>query len=111
MDRLLAGDFAPGWVGIRMTVGDTMMGGTTNFEGKRLVFSAGDMFAGKYDATHEYVVRLYDDGGLLMESKLDPTGMNYYALDADPEARFYRVEVYDYTLNQYVAVGNPIWNG
>lgn len=111
MDRLLAGDFAPGWVGIRMTVGDTLMGGTTSFEGQRLVFSAGDMFAGKYDASHEYVVRLYDDGGLLMESELDPTGMNYYALDADPEARFYRVEVYDLTLDQYVAVGNPIWNG
>lgn len=111
MDRLLAGDFAPGWVGIRMTVGDTMMGGTTNFEGQRLVFSAGDMFAGKYDATHEYVIRLYDDGGLLMESALDPTGMSYYAIDADPEARFYRVEVFDLTLNQYVAVGNPIWNG
>lgn len=111
MDCLLSSDFAPGWVGIRMTVGDTMMGGTTNFEGQRLVISAGDMFAGKYDATHEYVVRLYDDGGLLMESKLDPTGMNYYAVDADPGARFYRVEVYDLTLDQYVAVGNPIWNG
>lgn len=111
MERLMTGDFAPGWVGIRMTVGDTMMGGTTNFEGQRLVFSAGDMFAAKYDATHEYVIRLYDDGGLLMESALDPTGMSYYAIDTDPEARFYRVEVFDLTLNQYVAVGNPIWNG
>jgi len=110
MDCLLTGNFAPGWVGVRMMVGDTMMGGTTSFEGQRLVFSAGEMFAGKYDATHKYVVRLYDDSGLLMESALDPTGTNYYALDADPEARFYRVEVYDCTLDQYVAVGNPIWN-
>ena len=46
-----------------------------------------------------------------MESALDPTGMSYYAIDTDPEARFYRVEVFDLTLNQYVAVGNPIWNG
>ncbi|MBR2311393.1 MAG: hypothetical protein IKA47_12840 [Oscillospiraceae bacterium] len=111
MERLMTGDFAPGWVGIRMQIGDATMGGTTNFEGQRLVFSAGDMFAAKYDATHEYVIRLYDDGGLLMESALDPTGMSYYAIDADPEVRFYRVEVFDLTLNQYVAVGNPIWNG
>lgn len=105
-----AGDFTPGWVGVRMQVGDTLMGGTTNFEGQRLVIAAGEMFAGKYDASHTYAIQLYDDGGLLYESELDPSEMNYYAMDADPDAKFYRVLIWDTTIGAHVAVGNPIWN-
>jgi hypothetical protein len=108
--RMREGDFNPGWVGIRMQIGDATMGGTTNFDGRRLVISAGDMFEAKYDATHAYTIRLYDENGLLLENELDPGQMNYFALDADPNVMFYRVEVYDYTINQYVAVSNPIWN-
>lgn len=110
VQRMREGDYNPGWVGIRMHIGDATMGGTTNFEGQRLVISAGDMFADKYDATHEYAIRLYDENGLLLENAIDPGQMNYFALDADPKVMFYRVEVYDYTIGQYVAVGNPIWN-
>lgn len=111
LQHMRAGDFTPGWVGVRMLVGDTQMGGTTNFEGQRLVIAAGEMFAGKYDATHKYTIQLYDDGGLLLESELDPSQMNYYAMDADPEAKFYRVLIWDTTIGAHVAVGNPIWNG
>ena len=110
IQRMREGDFNPGWVGIRMQLGDATMGGTTSFEGKRLVISAGDMFKDKYDPTHKYTIRLYDEKGLLLENELDPGQMNYFALDADPNVLLYRVEVYDYTLNQYVAVSNPIWN-
>jgi len=111
MEHIRGGDFAPGWVGIRMQVGDTLMGGTTSFEGQRLVLAVGDMFAEKYDATHTYAIQLYDDGGLLLESPLDPSQMNYFAMDADPEAKFYRVIVWDTTIGAHVGVGNPIWNG
>jgi hypothetical protein len=34
----------------------------------------------------------------------------YYAMDADKDASFYRVVVWDETLNARIAVGNPIWN-
>lgn len=111
MEYMRAGDFTPGWVGVRMQIGDALMGGTTSFEGQRLVISAGEMFEGKYDASHTYAIQLYDDGGLLFESELDPSGMNYYAMDADPEAKFYRVLIWDTTIGAHVAVGNPIWNG
>lgn len=114
------GDFAPGWVGLRMAVGETTMGGTTSFDGQRLVFSVGDMYDVQindgysdsycYQADHVYSVQLYDDGGLLMESVVDPSEMNYFAIDTDPEAKFYRVVVWDLTENTRVAVGNPIWN-
>ena len=120
VDLFRSGDFAPGWVGLRMAIGDTTMGGTTSFEGQRLVFSVGDMYDVEindgysdsycYQADHIYSVQLYDDGGLLMESFVDPAEMNYFAVDADPDAEFYRVVVWDLTENTRVAVGNPIWN-
>lgn len=120
VDLFRAGDFAPGWVGLRMAIGDTNMGGTTSFAGKRLVFSVGDMYDVEindgysdsycYQSDHVYSVQLYDDGGLLMESIVDPSTMNYFAIDADPTAKFYRIVVWDLTENTRVSVGNPIWN-
>ena len=142
MQLMHDGNFAPGWVGIRMTVGETQMGGTAEtFEGQRLVFSIGDMFQANeysrlyldksleqavmdwepgYDPTCTYTARLYDDGGLLMESVVDPGDdeMDYFAIDADANAKFYRVEVWVEKLNDdgtvayryRCGVGNPIWN-
>lgn len=123
VDLYRSGDFVPGWVGIRMAIGDTTMGGTTDFTDQRLVFSVGDMWntvvddgysnGYSYQADHEYCVQLYDDGGLLMESPVNPGDdvMDYFAVDTDPEAKFYRIVVWDLTENTRVAVGNPIWNG
>ena len=120
VDIFRSGNFAPGWVGIRMAVGDTAMGGTTDFDGKRLVFSVGDMYDVEvndnysdsycYQEDHVYSVQLYDDGGLLMESIIDPSEMNYFAIDADESSKFYRIVVWDLTENTRVGVGNPIWN-
>lgn len=120
IDLFRSGDFAPGWVGLRMTMGDATMGGTTSFDGQRLVFSVGDTYDVQindgysdsycYQPDHTYSVQLYDDGGLLMESVINPSEMNYFAIDADADAKFYRIVVWDLTENTRVAVGNPIWN-
>ena len=141
MQMMHDGNFAPGWVGIRMMIGDTQMGGTADsFEGQRLVFSIGDMYEANdysrmyrdkankdqiltwepgYDASCTYTVRLYDDSGLLKEDVgINPSEMNYYAFDAEPDAKFYRVEVWVEKLNEdgtsayryRCGVGNPIWN-
>ena len=142
MQLMHDGNFAPGWVGIRMMVGDTQMGGTAEtFEGQRLVFSIGDMFQANeysrlyldkslkqavmdwepgYDPTCTYTARLYDDSGLLQESVVNPgdDAMDYFAIDADADAKFYRVEVWVEKQNadgtvayRYrCGVGNPIWN-
>lgn len=120
VDLFRSGDFAPGWVGLRMAIGETTMGGTTSFDGQRLVFSVGDMYNVEindgysdsycYQENHVYSVQLYDDGGLLMESVVNPSEMSYFAIDTDPDAKFYRIVVWDLTENTRVAVGNPIWN-
>ena len=118
--NMYTGNFAPGWVGIRMNIGDTVMGGETDFTGKRLQFSVGDIYAYEvkddnnkqpaYVKGHTYRVELYDDGGLLMETTIDPTQTSYFAIDCDEDAMFYRVVVRDVTDNERVGVSNPIWN-
>jgi hypothetical protein len=55
-------------------------------------------------------VELYDDGGLLMAANIDPLQMNYFAIDCDEEAMYYRVVVWDVTDNERIGVSNPIWN-
>jgi len=120
METVRQGNMAPGWVGIRMNVGTTAMGGETDFTGNRLQFSVGDIYnSGQKDyvntpdpyvAGHTYRVELYDDGGLLMAANIDPLQMNYFAIDCDETAMYYRVVVWDETDNERIGVSNPIWN-
>lgn len=104
------GDFTAGPVGIRMSVGDTHMGGETDFAGKRLVVSVGDFHSLECMPGHTYRIDLYTDQGLIVSQEIPGTGTSYMALDADDTAKFYRAEVYDVTSQYQVAIGNPIWN-
>ena len=104
------GDFSTGGIGIRMVVGDTRMGSSTDFAGKRVVFCVSDFHRSQYDPTHTYRVKLLDDKGVVYETELDPAMPFYYAQEADESAAFYRVEIYDETQNLLTALGNPIWN-
>ena len=121
MATVREGNMAPGWIGIRMNVNGTAMGGETDFTGNRLQFSVGDIYNpgvtdtyGRvelpYQEGHVYCAQLYDDGGLLMESEIDPLEMNYFAIDCDAMAEFYRVVVWDLTTGCRIGVSNPIWN-
>lgn len=120
MAAVRVGNMAAGWVGIRMNVNGTPMGGETSFAGQRLQFSVGDIYnpgvtdycgtENPYMEGHIYRVELYDDGGLLMAANIDPLQMNYFAIDCDEEAMFYRVVVWDVTDNERIGVSNPIWN-
>jgi hypothetical protein len=115
-----SGNMAPGWMGIRMNINGTAMGGETDFAGQRLQFSVGEIYNPTVDdyrgsdkpyvEGHTYRVELYDDGGLLMAANIDPLQMNYFAIDCDEDAMFYRVVVWDVTDNERIGVSNPIWN-
>lgn len=104
------GDLVCGPVGIRMCVGDTTMGSQTAFAGKRLIFSVSDFHESAYDATHTYRVDLISDTGKVYSAPIDGAQPFYFGMDADNSAKFYRVEVFDETANNLVAIGNPIWN-
>ena len=112
-----SGDFAPGWVGIRMTMTGVTMGGKVDFTNKKLIFSVGDIYQGDknepnpiYVADHTYRVELYDDGGLVSQSVIDPTVTTYFEANANSNAKFYRIVVWDDTAATRIGVSNPIWN-
>lgn len=109
-ESMRVGNLTAGSVGIRMSIGDTVMGSTGSFEGERVVFSIGDIHSSALFTDHTYRVELYDDGGRVFETTFDPSQTNYFAWDADSSRKFYRVVVWDDTLQTRIAVGNPIWN-
>lgn len=110
LNRVRRGDFTAGPVGIRMSIGDTCTGGTTDFQGKRLVVSVGEFHSRECMPGHTYRIDIYSDQGLVASREIPGTGTSYMALDADDSVKFYRAEVYDVTSQYQVAIGNPIWN-
>jgi len=107
--HMRVGDSTVGAIGIRMSIGDTMTGSQTDFNGKRLSICISD-FHESVDATHTYRMELYQDAEVIHTQQISATEENWLALDADESANFYRVVVFDETDGKIVAVGNPIWN-
>ncbi len=115
-DHLLShasqGDFTCGFVGIRMAIGETKMGSSTDFNGKRLVLSVGDFYESFAREGRAYRVDIIDDKGVVASLKMSDFSTHYYALNASEEAAFYRVEVHDDMRKgaTLIAIGQPIWN-
>ena len=110
MQQLRKGDFVCGGAGVRMCIGDTCMGGQTDFVGKRLVLSVGDFHRSLFRPEHTYRVELWDDTGVVLRKEISGSETVYIAVDADPTKKFYRAEVYDNEKDFPIALGNPIWN-
>ena len=112
VEKIASGNFAPGYAGIRMAIGDTEMGGHTDFAGKKLIFSVGDIHEKYLSETRAYTVNVITDQGVVYSTVIDGTKTNYFSLDADENAAFYRIEVVDEELQglPIVGLGNPIWN-
>ena len=109
IEQLRKGNYTAGPVGVRMSIGETTMGGTGDFNGKRIVVSVGDFH--KNYAGGKYQLKLFSDKGEVATVDLASTDTAYFAFDADESAKFYRVEIHD-TTREYtlLAMGNPIWN-
>lgn len=105
-----AGDFSAGPAGIRLSVGDGKMGDETSFAGNRLVVAAGEVHYQTYKEDHSYRVDVYDDQGLVFSREISGKEVAYFAIDANPNAKYYRADVYDVTDEKIIAIGNPIWN-
>jgi hypothetical protein len=112
LEKITKGDFVCGFAGIRMAIGETKMGGHTDFAGKKLVFSVGDVFHTYLAETRMYRVNVITDQGVVATSVIDGTKTTYFAIDADENAKFYRIEVLDEEIENQpiIAIGNPIWN-
>ena len=110
VERLSVGNFTAGQVGVRMVVGDQVMGYETDFTGKGLAFAVSDFHSSIYDPTHTYKAVLIADEEVIGQWEISPDETFYYSCDADPSVGYYRVEVYDVTNSDMLALGNPIWN-
>ena len=109
MKYIANGDFTAGPVGIRMAVGDTVMGSHTDFTGKRLVISVADFQSKEYKVDHQYRLDVYNENGLVFSQEFDSSAPAYFAIDAE-NCKYYRADIYDVTTNYIFAIGNPIWN-
>ena len=110
VQQLRKGQFVAGGVGVRSCMGDTMMGGTTSFEGKRFSFSVGDFHASLFDPSHTFRADVYDQNGVVFSGEVSATETTYFAFDADNASNYYYIEIYDVTDDSMIAIGNPIWN-
>ena len=109
--HLRCGDFTCGNAGIRMILGDTLMGGERPFRnGEKLILAVGDFHESVCFAGHEYSMVLLDDKGVVFQSKVSPDVMSYFAFSVSEKARWMRAEIFDETRNLRIAIGNPIWN-
>lgn len=110
VERLGVGNFTAGHVGVQMVVGDQVMGGETDFTGKALAFRVGDFHSSVYDPTHTYQAVLIADEEVIGRWDISCEETFYHTTEADASVGYYRVEIYDLTTNEMLALGNPIWN-
>ena len=108
ISHLRVGDFTCGSVGIKMCIGDTLMGGSTTFEGKRLVVCASDFHRSIKNPEHTYRLDIITDKGVEFSREFSCEEPIYAAIDVE-ERDFYRAEVTDVNQNLRIAIGNPIW--
>ena len=110
VERAAVGNFTAGAAGVRMVVGDQVMGYETDFTGKELAFSVGDFHSSVYDPTHTYEAVLIADEEVVGRWEISCEKTFYHTAEADASVDYYRVEVYDLTTGEMLALGNPIWN-
>ena len=110
VEHLAVGNFTAGPVGVQMVVGDQVMGYETDFTGKQLAFRVSDFHSTVYKPSHTYEAVLIADEEVLDRWQISCEEPFYHTREADSSVGYYRVEIYDVTAGEMLALGNPIWN-
>ena len=110
MSYIREGDFNPGPMGIRMAIGDTLMGGKGSFEGQKVIFSVGDFHEVALENGDQFRAVLLDDTGEVFSQVFTAGETVFFSTEAQADKRFYRVEIYTVATDTLVGIGNPIWN-
>ena len=108
-ERMRAGDFNVGSVGIKMCIDEHPMGSEIEYrDGMKLSVRIEDFFHHEWRENTVYALRVFTDKGIAYCSEFN--GKEPQELQLEVQKRdFYRVDVYDITHDCVVAVGNPIW--
>ena len=110
VEQLAIGNFTAGPVGVQMVVGNQVMGYETDFTGKELAFRVDDFHSTVYKPSHTFEAVLIADEVVLDRWQISCEEPFYHTREADPSVGYYRVEIYDVTAGELLALGNPIWN-
>lgn len=109
LEQLRKGNFTCGQVGIRMAIGETVMGGVCEFAGQTLCVAVSDFHESVKKEGHAYRLEVLNDKGIVKSAPVSMDECTFVSLETE-DCAFYRAEVFDETENIRIAVGNPIWN-
>lgn len=110
INHLREGDFTCGPVGIKMCIDDMRMGSTCSFDGKRLIIGISDFHKSVYVPERKYRLNIISDNGTVESVNIKCNKPEYFSIEVNPKAKFYRAEIFDDSRNLRIAIGNPIWN-
>lgn len=104
------GDFAAGYCGVQMCIGETLMGSATEVKpGDRLIIRAGDIYNAHGGAlVTEYRIDVIDKNGVVGSCYFDHDVPIYLSIPVEPD-NYYRVEIFEVPTGDRIGIGNPIW--
>ncbi len=109
VERLYAGDYAPGGVGIKMFIDGHPMGSELAYkEGMKLTLRVGDFYRNTLKENNAYELQIITDQGIAYSSMFNGKEPQAVSLEVK-DRKFYRVIVKNLTMGARVSVSNPIW--
>ena len=109
IDRMYAGDFTVGGVGVRMMIDGHPMGSELTYrKGMTLTLRVGDFHPATFRENTAYELQILTDKGVAYSSLFSGKETQELALLCE-DRMYYRVEIWDRTRGYRVAVSNPIW--
>ena len=109
VDRMYAGDFAVGGVGVRMMIDGHPLGSEIAYkEGMKLTLRIDDFFHNTLKENTAYELQIITDKGVAYSSLFNGKEPQEISLEVQ-NRKFYRVIVRNVTIGTRVCVSNPIW--
>ena len=109
LDRIYAGDYACGGIGVKMMIDGNPMGSQIEYkDGMKLTLRVDHFHKNVWRADTAYELQIWTDEGLAYASVFNGTEPQELSLEVQ-KRRFYRVVIEDLTHKHRVTIGNPIW--
>jgi hypothetical protein len=109
VDRMYAGEYAVGGVGVKMMIDGHPMGSEIEYkDGMTLTLRIDDFFHNTLKENTVYELEIITDKGVAYSSRFNGKEPQAIALEVQ-KRNFYRAVVKNVTLGTRVSVSNPIW--
>ena len=109
MERIYAGDYAVGGIGLKMMIDGNPMGSQIEYkDGMQLNIRVDNFHKSVWHPDTAYELQVWTDEGLAYSSMFNGKHPQAVSLEVQ-KRRFYRVVVWDLTRRYRVCVSNPIW--